>query len=435
MKRARLVLVGLLLLVLVAPAAAETLAIVHARAWTNASASSSGPLDNATIVIRDGKIISVGAGLAPPPGAQVIDAQNRVVTPGLMNASTQLGLVEVSGVDETVDAAVKASPLGAAFDVQYALNSNSELIAVARADGLTRAIAAPTGSGASPFAGRASLLHLAKEQILEQPRVAMFAVIGGGSAASAGGSRAAQWQLLRNALDEAKRYHARPHASLAPRDQLLNHLDAEALAAVLDRREPLVIAADRESDIRQAVQLGQDYGLRIVIQGGAEAWRAADLLAAHDVGVILDPFADLPTSFDEIGARPDNAARLQHAGVLIAFAQTDTFTTLYRSLEAGLALRESAGLATANGLSWSDALRAITLNPARMFGVSDRYGALAPGRDADLVIWQGDPLDVSGWPDTVFVGGVQALLQTRQTLLRDRYAPQHRDRPFGPAYP
>jgi imidazolonepropionase-like amidohydrolase len=416
------------------PPAGETLAIVHARAWTNTGAATH-PLDDATIVVRAGKIVSVAAGLAPPPGAKVIDANGRLVTPGLMNASTQLGLVEVSDVDQTADDAVKASPLGAAFDIQYALNPNSESIAIARADGLTRAIAAPTGSGSSPFAGRASLLHLEPGQILERPRAAMFVAIGGGSASTAGGSRSAQWQLLRNALDETRRYRLRPHTSLTPRDQLLNHLDAEALEPVLDRRTPLVVAADRESDIRQAVQLGQDYGVRVIIQGGAEAWRTADLLAAHDVPVILDPFANLPTSFDEIGARLDNAARLQRAGVLIAFAQTDTFTTLYRTLEAGLALRESAGLAVANGLSWADALKAITLNPARMFGISEQYGELAPAHDADLVIWHGDPLDVSGWPDLVLVDGQQVSQQTRQTLLRDRYAPDHRPHPFGPAYP
>lgn len=415
-----------------ARAAASDFAILHARAWTGASQ----PIENATIVVRDGKIAAVVSGLAGPAGLQVIDAEGRTVTPGLMNASTQLGLIEVSGVDETADAAVKASPLGAAFDVQYALNANSEVIEVARADGVTRAIAAPTASGASPFSGQAALVHLMSsgETVLERPRAALFASIGGGSDASAGGSRAAQWQLLRNALDEARRYSAQSKSSLPARDQLLNHLDAEALAPVLEGRAPLVIAVDRESDILQAIQLGEDDKIRIIVQGGAEAWRAADRLAAAKVPVILDPFANLPTSFDEIGARLDNAAILQRHGVLIAFALTDTFSTLYRSLEAGLALREAAGLAVANGLPWPAALDAITVNPSRIFGLADHYGALAAGQDADLVVWNGDPLDVSGWPDMVFVGGQPASLQTRQTRLHDRYTAAHRAQPFGPAY-
>ncbi len=432
MKRSILGLAALLLTASVTStgAQAQTYAVIHAKAYANPGKA---PIDDATIIIRDGRIQAVGAGLSPPNDVQVIDARGQIVTPGLMNGATQLGVVEVSSTDDSVDQAVKSGPLGAAFDVEYALNGNSELIAIARADGLTRAISLPTGSASAPFAGQGAALRLSEGgDVLDRPHVAMAAVVGGASSGSAGGSRAAQWQILRNALDEAKRFRGR--RDLAPRDQLLNHLDAEALAPLLDGRMPLAITAQRESDLRQAIALAHDYGLRVVIIGGAEAWRVADQLAAAKIPVVLDPFANLPYSLDQIGARLDNAARLQRAGVTIAFALTDGLSSIYTSHLAGEALREAAGLAVANGLSWDDALKAITANPARIWGLSDHYGALAPGQDADLVLWHGDPLDVSSWPEAVWVRGRPVSLRTRQTELRDRYAPGHASDPWPSAY-
>ena len=407
---------------------AAMLAIVHAKAYAVPGAP---PVADATIVVREGRIVSVNAGMAPPPGATVVDAHGQVVTPGLMNAASQLGVVEVSSTDDAVDQAIKSGPLGASFDIQYALNTNSELVAVARGDGLTRAVSLPTASAAAPFAGQAAALRLGDGgDILDRPRVAVLAVIGGATSASAGGSRAAQWQILRNALDEARLYRTL-RRDLAPRDQILNHLDAEALAPVLDGRVPLAIAAQRESDIRQAIALAHDDNLRVVIVGGAEAWRVADLLAAAHIPVVLDPFANLPYSLDEIGARADNAARLQRAGVTIALAPLDGASSIYTSYLAGEALREVAGLAVASGLTWDQALKAITTNPARIWGLADHYGQLTPGEDADLVIWHGDPLDVSGWPVAVFVQGRAVSLRSHQSALRDRYAPAH----LGEAWP
>ncbi|MDR3511356.1 MAG: amidohydrolase family protein [Caulobacteraceae bacterium] len=409
-------------------ARAQSLAIVHAKAYATPGAP---PVEDATILVRDGRIQAVGAGLAPPAGAQVVDAHGAVVTPGLMNAATQLGVLEVASTDDAVDQAVKSGPLGAAFDVEYALNANSGLIAVARADGLTRAISLPTGSAGAPFAGQGAALRLSEGgDILDRPRIAMAAVVGGMTSGQAGGSRAAQWRILRNALDEARAYGA-GRRGLAPRDQLLNHLDAEALAPVLDGRMPLAITAQRESDIRQAIALAADYRLKVVIVGGAEAWRVAGLLAQARIPVVLDPFADLPYTLDQIGARLDNAAILDKAGVTIAFALTDGLSSVYNNYLAGEALREGAGLAVANGLGWDAALKAVTTGPARIWGLADHYGTLAAGQDADLVIWHGDPLDVSGWPDAVFVRGEAVSLRTRQSELRDRYAPGH----AGDAWP
>ncbi len=406
-------------------ARAQTTAIVHARAYVHPGAP---PLADATILIEAGRIKAVGAGLAPPAGAAIVDAKGAIVTPGLMNAASQLGVVEVSSTDDGADRAVKSGPLGAAFDIQYALNPNSEPLRVARFDGVTRAASLPTGSASAPFTGQGAALRLSEgPDILDRARIAVGVEVGGPSDASAGGSRAAQWQTLRNALDEARAYRAASDRSLTPRDQILNHLDAQALAPVLDGRTPLAIAANRESDIRQAIALARDERVRVVIVGGVEAWRVADELAAANIPVVLDPFANLAYSLDAIGARLDNAARLRKTGVTIAFGLVDPLSSIYESYLAGETLREAAGLAIANGLTWDQALEALTTGPARIWGLADHYGDLTPGHDADLVIWQGDPLDVSGWPTAVYVRGARATLRTRQDELGKRYAPSHAD--------
>lgn len=394
-----------------AAGAAGSLAMVHARL-------EGGPTD-ATIIVREGRIVSVAAGQAAPAGLRVIDARGLPVTPGLMNPATQLGLVEVDSVPDANDASVGSGPLGAAFDVQYALNPNSTSIARARADGMTRAGIAPTGAANAPFAGLGAVLRLAPGAAPpERARAMLFAQVGGMSAARAGGSRSAQWVLLRNALEEARTY-GRGHQPGAPRDQLLNHLDAEALQPVLAGRIPLAIYAARESDLREAARLATDLRLRVVVIGGAEAWRVAPALAAAHVGVVLDPSADYPATWDELGARSDNAALLEKAGVVIAF----TMPGIQRIHNAGSALREVAGLAVANGLPHAAALRALTENPARLWGIDDHAGRIAPGQDGDLVVWDGDPLEPASAPVAVVIGGTVVPTDTRQQRLRERYAP------------
>jgi imidazolonepropionase-like amidohydrolase len=406
---------------------AESLAIVNARAYTGEQAE---PIERATIVIDDGRIVSVTADGAIPAAARVVDARGGIVTAGIMGAGTELGLVELLSLKETTDPAVSKGPLGASFDVEYAVNANSTLIAQARADGLTRAVTYPVGSADLPFSGLGALLRLDDSpQLIERPKAGLFIVVGGVAALQGSGSRSAQWQLIRNAFDEAKKY--RPSDKVGgPRDQVLNHLDIEALQPVVAGRVPLAIAAARESDIRQAVQLGKDYGVHVIIYGGAEAWRVADLLAANGVGVVLDPFANLPATYDEIGARADNAALLQRAGVVIAFYAPG----VHLSHNVGSVLREAAGVAVAHGLPWNEALRAITVNPARLWGIDDHFGRLARGQDADLVIWTGDPLEPTSVPVAVFVRGQSVSLETRQKVLRERYSPLHRQDPWPPAY-
>jgi imidazolonepropionase-like amidohydrolase len=404
-----------------------TVALVHARLYTMESPQ---PIDDATIVMRGGTIQAVGKSLAPPPGARVVDAGGHIVTPGLMSSGTQLGLVEVASVPDTRDSALASGTLGAAFDVQYALNPNSTLLQLALSDGLTRALTFPEGSPVAPFMGQAALLRLAPvARLLDRAQVAMFASVGGGAAASAGGSRSASWILLRNALEEARRFKPTPGVS-GPRDQLLGRLDAEALQPVIAGRMPLSLIVDRESDIRQAIRLHDDTKLPLILYGGAEAWRVATELATRRIPVVIDPTLNLPASFDAMGARLDNAALLHAAGVQVAFSAS----AFHRSYNAGSALRLGAGLAVANGLPWIDGLRAMTTIPASIFGMTNYYGAVRPGLDADLVIWDGDPLEPSSSALQAWVRGVEVSLEdSRQRELARRYSPlQRTDVP--PAY-
>lgn len=406
---------------------ADVTAIVHANLYTMESAQ---PVEDATIVIRDGKVQSVGARLAPPAGARIVDAAGHIVTPGLMSAGTQLGLVEVSSLPDTRDYSVATGVLGAAFDVQYALNSNSTVLKAALDDGLTRAVTYPDGAAVAPFMGQAALLRLGSASgLLERPKAAMFARVGAAGAFAAGGSRSASWLLLRNALDEARRYKPTSGVS-GPRDQLLGRLDAEALKPVVAGEMPLAIVADRESDIRQVIRLKDDTKLPVILYGGAEAWRVAADLASRRIPVVIDGTLNLPGAFDAMGARLDNAALLKAAGVQVAFS----VSPFHRTFNAGSGIRLSAGLAVANGLPWIEGLRALTVVPAEIFGLADRYGTVSAGHDADLVLWDGDPLEPASSPLQVWVRGLPVDLEdSRQRDLARRYSPlRHSDVP--PAY-
>jgi imidazolonepropionase-like amidohydrolase len=387
-------------------------------------------IENGTIVIHDGLIESMGSDVPAPEGAEIIDAQERIVTPGLIGAASALGLTENPANSHTSDQSVSSGSLGAGFDVQYALNPNSNLVRLALADGLVRAVTLPGSSGTAPFNGLGALLLLGGSgEFLERPGIALYAQVGGPTAEAAGGSRAAQWMLLRQALDEA-RYWQAPAAG-GNKALSLADLNSASLSRVVRREIPLLLDARRESDIRQAIRLQGDFDLDLVILGGSEAWRLAAELAAAGIPVILDPASDLPGTEDEWAVRPDAAAILHAAGVLIAIYPG---SYLNYSLNAGLGAREAAGLAVANGLPYEAALRALTSNTARIWGIGGTAGSLAPGRDADLVIWDGDPLEPSSAPVTVMVRGEPVSLETLQTRLRDRYWPASEEGDWPPAY-
>ncbi|KKC25560.1 amidohydrolase family protein [Sphingomonas sp. SRS2] len=415
MKRLILIAAGLLP---ITASPAETLAITGVTAWTMTARA---PVRNAMITVTDGRIVSIVSNGSPPAGARIIDGKGRIVTPGLIDAATQVGLDEIGGIDDERSGSVSKGPLGPAFDVGYGLNANALTVQQARADGLAHALVFPDGSSGAPFDGAGAIIRISPaDAVIERRRAAMFATIGGGSAAGVGGSRSAAWQLLRNALAEARAYRATPRSS-GPRDQLLNHLDVEALGPVLAGAIPLVIQTDRLSDIRQAISLARDERIRVIIFGGAEAWGAASELAAARIPVILDPLEDLPAVYDKIGARRDNAALLAEAGVTIAISVSAQ--GVHRSWNAAPSMREGAGYAVASGLPYADALAAITTAPARIMALGAQAGTLTVGAAADLVMWDGDPLEASTAPAVVLLEGQEISPVTRQSLLRDRYRP------------
>jgi imidazolonepropionase-like amidohydrolase len=410
------------------PASAQTMAVVHADAWTLERAE---PVRDATILVEGGKIVSIVPGGAVPAGVTPIDARGKPVTAGLINAATQIGLVEVASATDTADQASR-EPRGGPFDLSTALNGNSALVELARADGMTRAVIYPGQSRAGPLSGEVTIARLREgADIVDRANVAAFGSIGGGDW-DAIGSRGLQWQMLRKMLTDAKkgpegpapeerRGRGRPKGKpedVGPGGPPHRRHGAEPIRDVAAGAIPLALQTNRESDIRQAIALARDFDIKVVIVGGAEAWRVADGLAAAKIAVILDPQNNLPASFDQLGTRQDNATILAKAGVPIAFGLTGG--PIHMTYNAGMALRSGAGIAVANGLPYVDALRAVTVNPLAIW--DNGGGGLTPGSDADLVVWDGDPLEPSTNAVAVIVEGRQVSTRTRQDLLAERYA-------------
>jgi imidazolonepropionase-like amidohydrolase len=415
-------LLPLLAALLSAPATGETVAIVGARILTMGPA---GEIQSGTILIDDGRILAVGPGVAPPAGARIVDGRGGIVTPGFIQADSTLGAVEVSQVPASADRAAHAEGISAALDLSEGLNPDSILLPVARLAGITRAVVTPLYDDRAGrqllFAGRAAVIDLGQRpDMVTRPRVAMVLELGEGGAERAGGARAAAFVAVRTALEDA-RFYARNRALYergAGRTLSLSRIDLEALLPVAEGRMPLIVKVERASDIVELIAFAQGQNLRIILDGAAEGWRVADRIARAGIPVLVDPYADLPHSFAELGARLDNAARLNAAGVTVVLKAGSGVA--HRARE----LRYGAGNAVAHGMPYAAALAALTINPARVFGVGDRVGSIAPGREADLVLWSGDPLEPLSQPRAIFVRGVEQPLSARPQALRDRYLPR-----------
>lgn len=375
-----------------------------------------GKIENGTVLVKDGRIAAVGADVDIPADAERIDATGKIVTPGIFDPESQFGIVEVGAVRETRDASAGDSRFSAGFDVADAINPRSVLIPVNRIAGVTRAMVSPTDGDKHIIAGRGAIIDLGStEGFIHRDPAAMFATLGEAGAKLAGGSRAAAMLALREALQDARDYadNTSAYAKNQRRSYALNRLDLQALGPVLEGKLPLVIEVNRANDIEAAMRLADDFKLKLIVSGGAEAWMVADELAKAHVPVLLNPLEDLPTHFETLGSTLENAARLQKAGVLIAFATGDTHNARN--------VTQAAGNAVANGLPWLEALKALMLNPARIYGLDKDLGTLEPGKAGDVVVWSADPLEVSSSADQVFIAGRKIPMVSRQTMLRDRY--------------
>ena len=417
MKRLSLLLAGIAAFA-AAPAAAQTLAITGGRVVIG---DGSEPIDGGTVVIRDGRVVAAGANVAVPPGAQVVDARGKWVTPGVVAGFSRIGLVEVDAVDATNDTQANTSPFNAALDIAPAINPEATAVAVSRAAGVTRAVVSPS-TGRSIFGGQGAVIDLGGDMHpITRARLFQYVELGEDGANDAGGSRASAHALLRNALREARDL-SRPAGR--PDDVLLTRADATALVEVLAGRQLLLIHVERVSDILQVLALRTEFPtLRLVLVGATEGWRVARDIAAAHVPVIANALNDLPASFEQISATQSNVGRMRAAGVTVAIGMLndDEARQVRLSTQYAGNLVALTHVPGATGLSWSQAFQAISSAPAEALGLGGEIGSLRPGRRGDVVIWDGDPLELATGVDAVWIDGVRQSLENRQTRLRDRY--------------
>jgi imidazolonepropionase-like amidohydrolase len=415
--RARTTLAALLLAVSAASSNAQTIAITGGKVYPV-----SGPaIENGTVLMRDGKIVAVGANVTVPADAQRIDATGKIVTPGLVNPYTQITLMEIGAVGSTRESSARGHEgVAAAFRPWEGLNPTSIYISPTRNAGITSALIVPQGG---LIAGQAAVIHLvngtASDMVLQAP-VAMVASLAPGRGPNAM-PRAEVLMRLREIFDDARVYRTRraDFERAQTRALATTRLDLAALLPVLNGTMPLVVVADKASDIEAAMKLAKEYGITLMIAGGAEAWQLADKLAAARIPVLTGAMNNIPDSFTTLGQRQENAGLLSKAGVNVSIIGNagggDEEAFNVRNV------RYEAGNAVAYGMDWNAALRSITLTPAETFGVADRIGSLAPGKIADVVIWSGDPLEISSLPERVFIRGQQITTRSREDLLTERY--------------
>ncbi len=368
------------------------------------------PLENATVLIDDNRVTAVGANVEIPEFATRLQLKGAVITPGFIDAASRIGVVEVRSVPSTIEATLESDdPVRASLRVADTFNPDSLVIPYVRQSGLTSAVVIPRGG---LIAGQSIWADLTPQDPMRKRALALH--IGLGKTGKQGG-RAAQFLRLREVLDDARLFHSNrgPYISRRLRDLSVSASDLAVMHKVIEREMPVVIQVDRASDIRTALELIRTYKLRGILLGVAEGWVVADEIARAKVPVLVDPTENLPTNFDTLQSRIDNAHLMHQAGVRVAFTSGGGAHFASR-------LRYNAGVAVANGFKYDDALAAITRVPAEIFGMVDA-GQIKPGALANIVVWNGDPFEPLSWPTAVYIRGIAMDLQTRQDLLTERY--------------
>jgi len=415
----RAILLVFLLLAGAANAWSQTIAITNGKVYP----VSGPPINNGTVLIRDGMIVAVGAQVTVPAGAQTVDATGKIVTPGLINSTTELGVIEIDQVRNTSDVSAKGNNnIAAAFNVWDGLNPASALFAPARNEGVTSAIVVPEGGLVSGQAAAIDLLSGPRAEMIRRPAVAMVAQVdnAGNAGTTARGELIGKLRVL---LEDVTFYlnHRNDYERAATRTLSASKSDLEALAPVVEGKMLLLVEANRMDEIDAALALARDYHLKLAISGGAEAWLCADRLAAARVTVLTGAMDNIPESFATLNQRQENAALLRKAGVqVVIVASSGSDVTRYNARN----IKYEAGNAVAYGMSYDDALRAVTLTPAELFGLSDRLGSLQTGKEANVVVWSGDPFEFSTQVEHVFIRGREIKEPSRQDLLIERYKPR-----------
>jgi imidazolonepropionase-like amidohydrolase len=396
-----------------ASASAQAIAITGGRVFPVAGPA----IDNGTVLIVDGKIAAVGASVPIPAGATRIDATGRWVTPGFINAATSLGLVEVDALESTNDTGVKGERgVAAGVRAWEALNPDSELWAPARQDGITNVVVTPSGGFVGGQAALVETFQGPAAQMVRRAPVGVTLDLNARDAAAAG-SRGELFFRLRELLDLATQYAAGalPFESAQLKALWPSRLHVRALVPVVKGALPLLVAVDRAADIEAVLAIAREYSLKLVIYGAAEGWKVAPRLAAAKVPVVTAGLSNLPVGFDQLAATLENPAKLRAAGVPLVVSSLGENAFKARTI------RQHAGNAVANGLPWDEALRAVTLSPAEVFGVAASLGSLQPGRDANVVVWDGDPFELSTRATHVFVRGRESTEPSREQQLVERY--------------
>lgn len=404
-------------LVAAAPAAADVLAVTGGRVITQGPA---GIVDGANVILRDGRIAAVGKDAAVPAGARVIDARGKVVVPGFLDAHSRIGLLEISAEPSTVDADEGSDPVVPQVRAIDGFHLSSKAIRVARQGGVTAAFVSPGEQ--TVLAGECAVVKLSGrglDAIVVKAPAGMAVNLGEapkrtwGPKNKAPMTRMGGAAVLRGALTDARNYIVKwdtykkdaddwakgkrkgKKEAPAPPDK---DLKMEALARVLRREVPLVVTAARQDDLVTALRVAEEFGVRLVLNHATDAYKIAPRLAAAKVPVIVTPVRVTPGEMEEQGARLDNAALLAGAGVRVAIGTDEVYNVRNLPFE--------AAFAATYGLGAERALAAITIEAARILGVEGRLGSLEVGKDADLVVFNGDPLSVMSRPVAVVIDGV-----------------------------
>jgi len=367
------------------------------------------------ILVEGDTILEVSTN--PLKGDIVVDATNKIITPGVIAPDTQIGILEIGAISETRDGDSEMYSMG--FSVYDAINPNSTLIPWNRSNGVTSAITLPDFNW-DPLSGMASFLLL--DGSLRVNGIADVALTGEIGAVSSG-SRAESLILLRDLLEFASVLDEKDMASPKKISEAIEDFeiaelmdlqprDVIALYNLLNNNLPLIIKTNRASDILKLIDIKNLYELNLILMSAQEAELVKGDIAKNNIPVIVNPFDNIPDSFDELASNIRIAASLEEAGIKVMFSESRTHN--YHLI------RQGAGNAVANGMSYTGAIMALTSNVAKSFNIPDR-GLLQNGMKADIVIWEDDPLEPSTFPVKVFINGNDMDLTTRSSRLTERY--------------
>jgi imidazolonepropionase-like amidohydrolase len=399
---------------------ATTIAIVGAKIFPVAAPA----IERGTVLVARGRIVAVGPDVAVPAGARVIEGAGRWVTPGLFNASTALGLTELAFEPAVSDNTVGAG-LAAAARAWDGMNPDSVFWQPAVNEGVTSVLVRPLGGLVSGQAAVVCTHGRSREEMIRRAPAAMVVNVDGSGPLDTK-TRAELWMKLRALFEDAVWYGRERGTSKrgdvrsfsADRDQL------EALQPVLAGTVPAFVTASRADDILAVIELARAFKLKVILADAAEAWKVADQLAAAHIPVITTALDSIPMYYSGLGTRQDNAAILRARGVNVILTHFSRPSPWGGETFNVRNIRQQAGNAVAFGLPWDEALRSVTLAPSEAFDVASRMGSITTGKDADIVVWSGDPFEMRSRAEIVLIGGNSVKKPSRQDMLANKYRPK-----------